>query len=268
MTPSLDLLTGMRLAAVIAAIGIVWDTAELLVHDDTLSRFFQWPVVRSRYYILLRHKGLGALFDVMLTGRTFVVVVVAHAVAAIAFAVLLPIGRPWVALLAFVVLAGHCAIHLRLLVGMDGADQMQSIVWAGLAIFALDLGPIANWAAAIFIVAQLLLSYLVAGIAKLVSPAWRSGTAIALITRANTYSSPGVSAALRPRPVSSVFSWATMGFELGAPLLLFGGEPGLAAFVAAGVAFHVGIAVAMGLTTFVFAFLAAYPVLYAVVLSA
>ena len=166
MTLALDLTTGMRLTALMAAVGIVWDAAELLTHRETLGRFFEWPVVRSRYYILLRHKALAALFDVVLTGRTFVALVVAHAVAAIAFVILLPVGRPWVALLALLVLVGHCAIHLRLLVGMDGADQMQSVVWTGLFIFALDLGPIANWAAAIFIVAELLLSYLVAGIAN------------------------------------------------------------------------------------------------------
>jgi hypothetical protein len=48
---------------------------------------------------------------------------------------------------------------------------------------------------------------------------------------------------------------------------LFGGHPGLALFVAAGAAFHIGIAMTMGLSTFVFAFLAAYPVLCAVVLA-
>jgi hypothetical protein len=267
MTFSLDLLTGMRCAAGIAAIGIVWDAVELLLHRDTLDRFFEWPVIRSRYYILLRHKGLGALFDVVLTGRLFLVLVAAHALAAVAFAVLLPIGRPFVALLALFVLAVHCAIHLRLLVGMDGADQMQSIVWAGLGIYALDLGPIANWAAAIFIVVELMLSYAVAGIAKLVSPGWRRGTAIASITRTGTYCSPGMSTALQLRPVSLAVGWATIGFELLAPMLLFGGHPGLALFVAAGAAFHIGIAMTMGLSTFVFAFLAAYPVLCAVVLA-
>ena len=40
------------------------------------------------------------LFDVVLTGRMFIALIVAHAVAAVAFAVLLPIGRPWVAVLA------------------------------------------------------------------------------------------------------------------------------------------------------------------------
>jgi hypothetical protein len=267
MTFSLDLLTGMRCAAAIAAIGIVWDAVELLSHRDTLGRFFEWPVIRSRYYILLRHTGLGALFDSILTGRIFQVLVAAHALAAVAFVVLLPAGRPFVAALALLVLVGHSAIHLRLLVGMDGADQMQTVVWAGLAVYALDIGPIADWAAAIFIVLQLLLSYAVAGIAKLVSPAWRGGTAIARITRTGTYCSPGVSAALQPRPVSLVVGWVTIGFELFAPALLFAGHPGLALLVAAGVAFHIGIAVTMGLTTFVFAFLAAYPVLCAVILA-
>lgn len=56
------------------------------------------------------------LFDVILTGRLFLALVAAHAVAAVAFVVLLPVARPLVALLALLVLARHCAIHLRLLV--------------------------------------------------------------------------------------------------------------------------------------------------------
>jgi hypothetical protein len=51
-------------------------------------------------------------------------------------------------------------------------------------------------------------------------------------------------------------------FELGAPFLIFAGTPGAALLVIFGVAFHVGIAVTMGLTTFVFAFIAPLPLLY------
>jgi uncharacterized membrane-anchored protein len=53
----------------------------------------------------------------------------------------------------------------------------------------------------------------------------------------------------------------TIFFELGSPFLLLGGRPGAYAMIALGVSFHVGIAVAMGLTTFVFAFVAAFPIL-------
>jgi hypothetical protein len=51
-------------------------------------------------------------------------------------------------------------------------------------------------------------------------------------------------------------------FEVFAPLLLLLGRPGVTAFVMMAVAFHIGIALIMGLTTFVFAFFAALPVLY------
>jgi hypothetical protein len=263
--PTLTLDSAMRLAAAIAAMGILWDTFELATaRTDLLDRFFDWRVVRSRYYILVRRPVLKAAFDTVLSGRVFQGLVLAHGAAAIAFVAILPVSRPAAAVLAAVVLAGHLSIHLRLLVGMDGADQMQTVVWTGLLVYAVDLGPVANTAAAIFICAQLVLSYIVSGSAKLFSRTWRSGTAIARITRTGTYCSPGVSGALQFRLVSLTVCWAVIVWEVFGSAALLGGHVGLLAFVAAGAAFHIGIALSMSLTTFVFAFLAAYPVLYAV----
>ncbi len=263
---SLDTATAMRLAAAIAAAGIVWDTVELTTaRKELLDRFFEWRVVRSRYYILINRPVRRALFDVLLSGRTFVGLTLLHALAAIAFIFVITISRPWAALLAALVLVGHLCIHLRLLVGMDGADQMQSVVWAGLFVYALNLGHFANNIAAIFICVQLLLSYIVSGTVKFVSPTWRSGAAIARITRTGTYCSPGLSAVLQNSRISFAVSWAVMIWEAFGSLALLGGHYGLLIFVAAGIAFHIGIAFSMGLSTFVFAFLAAYPILFAVI---
>jgi hypothetical protein len=53
-------------------------------------------------------------------------------------------------------------------------------------------------------------------------------------------------------------------FEVFAPLSLLWGRPGAVVFIALGCAFHIGIALSMGLATFVFAFCAAFPVVYSI----
>src|SRR5262249_16005488 len=69
-TLSLD--TAMRIASLIAAIGILWDAGELVTaRTDVLGRFFDWPVIRSRYYILNNRPVLGAVFDATLSGGVF-----------------------------------------------------------------------------------------------------------------------------------------------------------------------------------------------------
>jgi hypothetical protein len=266
--PTISLEVAMQVAAAIAAIGIVWDAAELIgSRTELLDRFFQWRVVRSRYYVLLRRPLLSVSFNALLSGRVFNAIVLAHAVAAVGFVFVLPYSRPAAAFLAAFVLLGHLAVHLRLLVGLDGADQMQTVVWAGLFVFALDLGHVANLAAAVFICAQLILSYVVSGSAKLVSRTWRDGSAIARITRANTYCSPGVSRVLQTPSLSFLVGWSVIAWEVLGALALTGGHFGLVTFLVLGLAFHIAIALTMGLTTFVFAFVAAYPVLYSLVLT-
>ena len=125
--PTLNIETAMRLTAAIASIGIMWDSLELIVaRDELLVRFFDWRIVRSRYYILIGRPVLGALFDIMLSRRVFTSLVSIHAIAAVAFVIVLPLSHGAAALLATVVLLGHLCIHVRLLVGLDGADQRQT----------------------------------------------------------------------------------------------------------------------------------------------
>jgi len=145
---------------------------------------------------------------------------------------------------------------------MDGSDQMQTVIWAALFLFCLPINETARLVAVGFIGAQLILSYFVSGWAKLLSPVWRSGSAVALITRTATYSTPFLSRQLTRRPLSFATAWLTMLFEVASPFLLLFGPPGAAVLGVTGALFHIGIAMVMGLTTFVFAFCAAFPVLY------
>jgi hypothetical protein len=261
--PHLQALDAVRLCGAIAAVGILYNSLEFLIGGrDLLERFYDWRIVRSRYYILIGRPVLGWLFDATLSGRQFVALTAVQAIAALLF----PIAVGWSlgtgALLAFIVLAGQCVTHLRLLIGMDGSDQMQTVIWATLFLYCLPLTPTARIVVLGFIGAQLLLSYLVSGWAKASSPVWRSGVAVGLITRTATYCTPTLSGVFtRPR-MSFIASWGTILFEVGAPFLLLFGRPGFAVFAMAGLLFHIGIAVVMGLTTFVFAFGAALPVVY------
>jgi len=252
------------LAAGLAALGIVYDSVEFLTaREEVLDDFFDVRIVRSRYYILINRPFRSALFDVMCARSVFLGLVAAHAVAAILFPVALLMQMRWAAAaLAAVVFTVHCATNVRLCVGRDGADQMQNIVWASLLGYCLPIGDLARTICLAFVPAQLILSYLTAGIAKVTSPLWRQGSAVHLITRTATYCSPGVAAICgRPR-VSFSLSWMIIWFEIGSPLLLLGGRPGAMAFIVVATAFHAGIAFTMGLTTFMFAFGAALPLVY------
>ena len=117
-----------------------------------------------------------------------------------------------------------------------------------------DLQGIADFV----ITAQLILSYGVAGIGKLISPTWRSGSAITLIISTRSF---GLGSSLlfgRHPTVAKCFASLIIGYELlwfaapfsrGLLLLLMG----------FGVVFHVTSAFMMGLNLFPWAFLSAYP---------
>src|SRR5688572_12652749 len=99
--PALGLDAAVRLTALIAAIGIAYDALELyLARRELLERFFDWRVIRSRYYILIGRPVLSLVFDVLFAGRLFVWAMVAHGVAALLFPIVFPYSRPAAALLA------------------------------------------------------------------------------------------------------------------------------------------------------------------------
>ncbi|MFC9892553.1 hypothetical protein ACFVMC_02550 [Nocardia sp. NPDC127579] len=171
------------------------------------------------------------------------------------------LSAPAAAALAWV-LAGCCAVTLyRSGHGLDGADQMSAlstVVAAGVLTVGGDVGRLLL----IFLAGQLILSYLIAGVAKLASPVWRDGSCLPQILSTETFGSPGLAAVLRARPaLATLMGWFVIGFEVLFVLAcVLPGAP-LWAFLAAGLLLHLGIAITMGLINFLFAFTAAYPAL-------
>jgi hypothetical protein len=160
---------------------------------------------------------------------------------------------------AFVFVYGT-AIRQRLVLGLDGGDQMQAILWAGVFLFAIAPSNIARGFALVLVGGQLLLSYLASGLAKACSSQWRDGTALLGILTTRSYGSALLSRVVCVPGVAVASCWTVIGFELVAPLIAVTASGNfLLIFALAAVMFHACIALSMGLNNFLWAFCAALP---------
>jgi hypothetical protein len=166
------------------------------------------------------------------------------------------------ALGAAVVVGARMLLHARIQLGNDGSDQMVLVVVMSLLIGWLAIGtPIAAVAVG-YAALQLLLAYLVAGIAKLSSDTWRRGEAVPAILNTIGLGWPALARTLRRHHALSLgLCWSVIAFECLLPTAILVGPPGIYVFLAFGLAFHLGIAITMGLNTFLWAFTSAYPAL-------
>jgi hypothetical protein len=160
------------------------------------------------------------------------------------------------------ILATGMFINYRCPFGMDGADQMANIVSAGLLAAALPSNT-TRLAGFGFIAFQSCLSYGTAGIAKAISPVWRSGTALHKIMNAGMYGNAWLADVLRRnRVVGALLCWFVIVFEGTFPLIIFLPFKLMLAVFTVGCMFHVGIAIFMGLNTFLWSFVATYPAIW------
>jgi hypothetical protein len=179
-----------------------------------------------------------------------------RAVAAVAVVLLAAVGDAVAVPLAVLALTTLALIN-RDPYAIDGSDQMTLLV-----ALALTVGDVlgARSAAVSFVGAAAAASYFVAGSAKLAGGEWRSGEAVPLILGTTDYGSPSLAARLWQLPaLGRAMTWSSMGFEILFPLALVAPAPVLVAFLAAGLLFHIGTAVTMGLNVFPWAFAATYP---------
>ena len=111
-----------------------------------------------------------------------------------------------------------------------------------------------------FIGAQSLLAYFSAGIAKLWSRKWRSGSAVQGILATESHGSRAASAILRQNPgLGMAACWSTIALEIAMPVWAFFSPEGAVGLIITGCAFHICCALFMGLNTFPLAFASTYP---------
>lgn len=170
-------------------------------------------------------------------------------------------GSPAVYLGAILVLS---LVHsYRGLVGADGSDQMMTVVFCALFFAYGSHDPAIRKMCVLFIGAQAILSYSVAGVAKLLSPKWRSGNAIREIMNTHCYGHPIIATLLnRASSATNLFiSWQVMCFEVGFILIPILPSHWSYVLLLWGGVFHLLNAIFMGLNTFFWAFVATYPCL-------
>jgi hypothetical protein len=162
------------------------------------------------------------------------------------------------------ILLSAMIINLRAPLGQDGSDQMTVIIFVTLAVQKsfrsnVAISEMCLW----FIALQSCVSYCSAGIAKLVSPVWRSGEAIRRILSTRSYGSIVTTSLFDKCPwLCWLIAWSVIGFECAFPLVLLTGTVGFYIFISWGILFHLLNAMIMGLNTFVWAFFATYPAIW------
>jgi hypothetical protein len=179
----------------------------------------------------------------------------------IAGAALLIVGEPAVRLAGLVVL-GLATALLALRGASDGADKMALVAIGGAVLMTIGLvlgDDLLALAGALWTGGQLTIAYFASGISKALLPGWRDGRIVRAALSGYWFGHPLAARLLRRAPVATALGWTVIAAELAFPLALLAPAKALLAVLALFGLFHVGIAVVMGLNTYVWAFLAAYP---------
>lgn len=183
----------------------------------------------------------------------------------IAAVILLTIGPfPAIGRMALVTAtATSMTLRWRRAIGGDGAEQLTIIVLiAAIAALVPTPGEDRLAYATMFLAAQVSLAYVTAGISKLVSPVWRSGTALPAILATSGHGHAWAGRKLQAHAgISMALTWGVILLEVLFPALLLGPREVALVALVAGLAFHIGCALLMGLNSFVWAFPATYPCL-------
>lgn len=160
---------------------------------------------------------------------------------------------PLISVTAFITVV---IFNATIAVGLEGSDQMATLVLFVNAV--TSLAPHLQWVTDFFIFAQLILSYGVAGVAKLLSADWRSGRAIVMIVSTRSFGLGSASFFTRHIWLAKVVCTSIIAYEIlwfAAPL----NKEVMLILMALGVIFHFSNSWIMGLNLFPWAFLSAYP---------
>jgi hypothetical protein len=248
---------------VISSFGVLISTAELislttdhafaaLLRPDGLRRI-RW--LRAHPSVLTQLQALASPPRI----RFFFAFRIGCALLCIIFA-----GSTAVGTFLFLLVGSQLLLNVYLVTGADGSDQMTTIVLTAL-LLGLVIGiisPVAQAFCLYFIAAQACLAYFTSGVAKLISPEWRDGTALHAIADTHFYGNAAESLFFTKYVGTALIaSWFIMLFQITFPLSLLLPYPWNLTYLGLGVWFHVAVAILMSLNLFIPAFIATYPAL-------
>ncbi len=252
----------LALALRLATVGLVLEAVESLVARRALtdSGLLSWPIGGQLRSPRLAGPSADKLLSPLLRYPN-ILFVIALRIPVGALAFIVPdrfLAYPMTALLL-----SHLAMVARSGFGGDGSDQMTTLILLPGTV-ALWLNTRAVTYALWFIAAQLTLSYVTAGIAKLRGKRWRNGTGLIGITSTTVYGYPRIAHTLATHPyVSIALSWLIICWEITFPIVFVAPHEVALSVLAVGLLFHLANAVILGLNGFLWSFGAAYPIILA-----
>ncbi len=246
----------------ILAIGAAVEAAEILARprDYENGGIYSWTLIRTKY----RWSTVGLIakaLDVIFVPRAYrFLMLVQIIVAAALFSGVIPATNGVLVLSLFIL---RSLIHIRHQYGLDGSDQMNAIILASMTLFYLAPTQLSKGVVIGFVAFQSILAYFSSGMAKAISPVWRSGKALSGILNTQSYGSKIAANALRRNPqLSLIACWAVILYQITFPIFALISPTSCAIVLTLGVLFHVSVAVSMGLNNFVWSFTAAYPAVW------
>lgn len=197
--------------------------------------------------------GSGAVLFDWIYGdvRSVYAVVVVEAIAAL----LLVTGRAE-RLGVVLALVSSTILEWRTVEINDGGDNIThlALVYMLLVTPSNRSAPAGSFAAyfhnlgVVLLIGQVLVLYMTAGMAKAMGEPWTNGTALYLISQADEFSLPSMRWMFESPFVTVAATYATVLWQVTFPVAVFSRFK--LAYVAVGIAFHVGVAGFMGLVTF------------------
>lgn len=144
-----------------------------------------------------------------------------------------------------------------------GSDAMTHILLLTLSVGVLfSTQSVLFRAALLYLGLQTILSYFVAGVVKLRSPAWWKGLSLKFILVNSPYPIPSrVKKLFVEGPWSVIFSWGILIFEVAFPTVLLS-FPAALVFLSVAFFFHLANAFVLGLNRFFWAWIAAFPAIF------
>ncbi|MDC0722096.1 HTTM domain-containing protein [Nannocystis bainbridge] len=263
MSEFMEVATVARVSGLVVGAGMAISTLEFLANlrECRSDGLFSWEFWRETKW--RRLPALKRLTHPLFAYPGVLTVLLARLGLIALLLVELARGGPLDPAVLTALVATQLYVNFRYPVGKDGSDQMSTIVLFMLAVIAwFPDRPVITVACVVFIAFQSLLSYLTAGVAKLVSPDWRSGDIILGVIATETYGSRFMAGLLRDHKLlRRTMNHSTIVFESLIVLVLVLPPPWNAYFLVIPLIFHAACAAMMGLNIFIFAFAATYPAL-------
>jgi hypothetical protein len=167
----------------------------------------------------------------------------------------------------FILFLIHLLTLLRWLGTVNGGSDYMNLLLLWLVSLGLWRQGLMAKVCVYYMGFQLCLSYFKAGWIKLRHSNWRQGRALPAFLRSNMYErAPWLESLTAHQAVNIALSWTIILFEVSLPVAVLNPHLTLV-YITAGLVFHAGNAYVFGLNRFFFAWLAAYPAIYAIVSS-